>query len=320
MNPDTHINDSLALLFSEMADPIFRLAPAITTVAPKARLHASDKAVSRLLNSVGPADISGRSTANALGSFACPLKLCHCKRKRSNGMSETLLCKVNMGKDVVKGKGETVKRINEHFICLVRRYCDDYCAASNNGEKREVARSVMKEVADNGGRFLDAKGDELDKKQAFTKVMKSLKDARRSYSKMAGNQIKRAKAGSSANRSQPTHARRVTEDELYNHARMDNHHEWTLSGAAMPTKVRWNDVNGVGNNGMLVDGNSREEKTMTTENFTFGDDEASFSGVSTYLGDKAEFLNWWDDDATAAAAADTLEWVARGGLTNARLD
>lgn len=55
---------------------------------------------------------------------------------------------------------------------------DIYDTCSKVSEKREIARLVVEAVYENGGRFLDADGNDIGYKRSMDKAMKALKDRR----------------------------------------------------------------------------------------------------------------------------------------------
>ena len=70
------------------------------------------------------------------------------------------------------------------FACLslrplkVGEYSDIYDTCTKVSEKREIARLVVEAVYSNGGRFLDANGEDIGFKRSMDKAMKALKDRR----------------------------------------------------------------------------------------------------------------------------------------------
>jgi hypothetical protein len=76
--------------------------------------------------------------------------------------------------DVLPGKGEWFKRNNLFFRETVGVYSDRYDLCVKVADKRAIARSVVQAVYDNGGRFLDAEGQEVDIRRSMDKAMKAV--------------------------------------------------------------------------------------------------------------------------------------------------
>mmetsp|Transcript_8541 Transcript_8541/g.18461 ORF Transcript_8541/g.18461 Transcript_8541/m.18461 type:complete len:452 (-) Transcript_8541:764-2119(-) len=88
-----------------------------------------------------------------------------------------------LGLDVICGRGEEVKRFNEHYRVLIRNYTTAYLNCSNNiALKRLLANEVCNEILQRGGRFFQSpRGLELlSRRDALVKIMKALKDSKRS--------------------------------------------------------------------------------------------------------------------------------------------
>lgn len=115
---------------------------------------------------------------------------------------------VNMGKDVISGKGGKVSLIykirfkrplclfssnfvhvvrclhtqvqqyNRHFRNLVAEAYASYDATTSKIAKRRIGVAIYNNVIERGGRFLDSQGKEMDRPKAVLKVMKALKDAK----------------------------------------------------------------------------------------------------------------------------------------------
>jgi outer membrane biosynthesis protein TonB len=71
-----------------------------------------------------------------------------------------------------------VQQYNRHFRNLVAVSFPSYDATSSKIAKRRIGLSIYQQVVDQGGRFLDAQGTELDRSKGVLKVMKALKDAK----------------------------------------------------------------------------------------------------------------------------------------------
>jgi hypothetical protein len=71
-----------------------------------------------------------------------------------------------------------VQQYNRHFRNLVVISFPSYDATSSKIAKRRIGLSIYQQVVDQGGRFLDAQGKELDRSKGVLKVMKALKDAK----------------------------------------------------------------------------------------------------------------------------------------------
>jgi len=101
------------------------------------------------------------------------------RRRPMKGLAADILVKIRKGKDVVAGKGEYIKQLNVHYRLLIRTYHIAYNQAETDQAKRAVAELVLKEIRKIGGRFLNIRFEEMEKKQAQQKVMKALKDAKK---------------------------------------------------------------------------------------------------------------------------------------------
>lgn len=66
----------------------------------------------------------------------------------------------------------------QSFFVQVGEYSEIYDNCVKVSEKREIARLVVSAVYENGGRFLDAQGNDIGFKRSMDKAMKALKDRR----------------------------------------------------------------------------------------------------------------------------------------------
>ena len=66
------------------------------------------------------------------------------------------------------------------------RLSDRYDTCTQVKDKREVARLVVEAVYENGGRFLDAEGNDIGYKRSMDKAMKALKDRRHIKGRKSG--------------------------------------------------------------------------------------------------------------------------------------
>lgn len=83
---------------------------------------------------------------------------------------------VHVGKDVLSGRGQKIKVLNEHYREQIRENSLPYIASKCDITKREIAKRVWSHIVEEkGGRFLDINGVELNKPRAVLKVMKALK-------------------------------------------------------------------------------------------------------------------------------------------------
>jgi hypothetical protein len=83
---------------------------------------------------------------------------------------------VQVGKDVLCGRGQKIKVLNEHYREIIRQNYPPYVKTKDDITKREIAKRVWSHIVEeNGGRFLDINGVELNKPKAVLKVMKALK-------------------------------------------------------------------------------------------------------------------------------------------------
>jgi hypothetical protein len=83
---------------------------------------------------------------------------------------------VQVGKDVLCGRGQKIKVLNEHYRNIIRDNYPAYVATKCDITKREIAKRLWSQIVEeNGGRFLDINGVELNKPMAVLKVMKALK-------------------------------------------------------------------------------------------------------------------------------------------------
>ena len=102
-----------------------------------------------------------------------------CTHHRTIGLPANTLKKIRKGQDVVAGKGEYIKQLNDHYRHLIRHYHLDYHHAKTNQAKRAVAKLVLEVIHKDGGRFLNTQCEEMEEKRAMEKVMKALKDAKK---------------------------------------------------------------------------------------------------------------------------------------------
>mmetsp|Transcript_2491 Transcript_2491/g.5433 ORF Transcript_2491/g.5433 Transcript_2491/m.5433 type:complete len:548 (-) Transcript_2491:19-1662(-) len=86
--------------------------------------------------------------------------------------------KINLGKDVVSGKGGKVQQLNRHFRNMVAAAYPTYDATSSKISKRKIGLKIYQTIIDRGGRFLDLDGKPMDRPKSILKVMKALKDAK----------------------------------------------------------------------------------------------------------------------------------------------
>jgi hypothetical protein len=82
---------------------------------------------------------------------------------------------------VLPGKGEWFKRNNLFFRETVGTFSDRYDLCVKVSDKRAIARSVVQAVYDNGGRFLDTEGQEVDIRRSMDKAMKAVSHASYRY-------------------------------------------------------------------------------------------------------------------------------------------
>jgi hypothetical protein len=94
-------------------------------------------------------------------------------------IEEELGYSVQVGKDVLCGRGQKIKVLNEHYRNIIRDNYPTYVATQCDITKREIAKRLWSHIVEeNGGRFLDVNGVELNKPMAVLKVMKALKYVR----------------------------------------------------------------------------------------------------------------------------------------------
>lgn len=86
--------------------------------------------------------------------------------------------KINLGKDVVSGKGGKVQQLNRHFRNMVAAAYPTYDSTSSKISKRKIGLKIYQAIIDRGGRFLDPDGKPMDRPKSVLKVMKALKDAK----------------------------------------------------------------------------------------------------------------------------------------------
>ena len=79
---------------------------------------------------------------------------------------------VNLGKDVISGKGGKVQQVNRHFRDLVAAEYPMYDSTSSKISKRKIGLAIYQTVIDSGGKFLDHNGEAMDQPKAVLKVMK----------------------------------------------------------------------------------------------------------------------------------------------------
>jgi hypothetical protein len=86
---------------------------------------------------------------------------------------------VNVGKDVVSGKGGKVQQFNRHFRNMVANAYPRYDQTTSKIAKRKIGQQIHDEIVIKlGGRFLDANGRAMVEHAAICKIMKALKDAK----------------------------------------------------------------------------------------------------------------------------------------------
>eukprot|EP00977_Amphora_coffeiformis_P017788 scaffold5920_cov172-Amphora_coffeaeformis.AAC.4 len=85
---------------------------------------------------------------------------------------------VNIGKDVVSGKGGRAQQYNRHFRRLITEAYPRYNETDSKVEKREIGIRIYLSIVKSGGRFLDSDGHPMNRSKAILKVMKALKDAK----------------------------------------------------------------------------------------------------------------------------------------------
>jgi hypothetical protein len=80
------------------------------------------------------------------------------------------------GRDILSGRGESIKVNNSFYIQMIHAYSPVYVSCPQTLAKRDVALQVIDRVHQNEGRFLDKNGMELPLHQTVVKVKKALKD------------------------------------------------------------------------------------------------------------------------------------------------
>ncbi|KAL7580147.1 hypothetical protein ACA910_012903 [Epithemia clementina (nom. ined.)] len=98
--------------------------------------------------------------------------------------------KINLGKDVVSGKGGKVQQLNRHFRNMVAAAYPTYDSTTSKISKRKIGLKIYQAIIDRGGKFLDLDGNPMDRPKSILKVMKALKDAK-TWTSDAKRQAKR---------------------------------------------------------------------------------------------------------------------------------
>lgn len=100
-------------------------------------------------------------------------------RKKTTKIRKSLdtLKNIRVGKDVISGRGEAIKKLNLHFRKKVHAHFRAYHCSRDDNEKRDIALEIYLRITTDGGRFLNSKGEDIGKPAAMHKIMKALKDA-----------------------------------------------------------------------------------------------------------------------------------------------